>query len=89
MLWLIGIPGCGKSVLSSSVISDIEQLYTAQPDMVLAYFFLTFNDTTTQDPENMVRSLITHLVIHRIQVPAEVSQAYERCAGGKQRPSSR
>jgi Cdc6-like AAA superfamily ATPase len=58
-LWLHGIPGCGKTVLSSTIIEHLESVTT--PDQILLYFYFTFNDTNKQTLENMLRSLVNQL----------------------------
>ncbi|PON25351.1 hypothetical protein TGAM01_v205645 [Trichoderma gamsii] len=54
-LWLHGIPGCGKTILSSTII---EQLGTMLPSQTILYFYFDFNDTAKQTLDKMIRSLI-------------------------------
>ncbi|KAF3206421.1 hypothetical protein TWF679_008727 [Orbilia oligospora] len=54
-LWLHGIPGCGKTILSSTIIENLESDLTCQP---LLYFYFDFTDTSKQTLENMLRALI-------------------------------
>src|SRR5271163_1940880 len=54
-LWLYGIPGCGKTILSSTIIEDLGKTLWCQP---LLYFYFNFSDTDKQTLESMVRSLI-------------------------------
>ncbi|KAI0197576.1 hypothetical protein F4808DRAFT_463616 [Astrocystis sublimbata] len=56
-LWLHGIPGCGKTVLSSIVIEDIEHQI---PRSVL-YFYFTFTDRGKQTLESAIKSLACQL----------------------------
>ncbi|CUS08888.1 unnamed protein product, partial [Tuber aestivum] len=60
-LWLHGIPGCGKSVLSATAIEDIEHLCETSNDHALAYFYFTFSDSEKQNLSNMLLSLIGQL----------------------------
>jgi Cdc6-like AAA superfamily ATPase len=55
-LWLNGIPGCGKTILSSAIIKDLNDTLSSQP---LLYFYFDFNDSAKQTLESMLRSLIT------------------------------
>ncbi|KAF2196060.1 purine and uridine phosphorylase, partial [Delitschia confertaspora ATCC 74209] len=57
-LWLRGIPGCGKTILTSTVIEDCEKNNLVE---TLLYFYFDFNDTSKQTLENMLRSLISQL----------------------------
>ncbi|KAH6838311.1 vegetative incompatibility protein HET-E-1 [Alternaria alternata] len=64
-LWLYGIPGCGKTILSSTVVENLLQYCHDDTSMVMAYFYFDFNDTQKQDPELMLRSLLCQLVQRR------------------------
>ncbi|KAH9976517.1 hypothetical protein BJV74DRAFT_990048, partial [Russula compacta] len=60
LLWIHGKPGSGKSVLSSSIIKDIEDI--SNPGSAhLAYFFFDFKDTGKQDLRALLSSLIIQL----------------------------
>ncbi|KAJ4295113.1 hypothetical protein N0V90_007122 [Kalmusia sp. IMI 367209] len=61
MLWLYGIPGCGKTPLSSTIFQSILDHCENAVGAVIAYFFFDFNDAQKQDPELMLRSLIYQL----------------------------
>ncbi|KAI4852088.1 Pfs, NACHT and ankyrin domain protein [Aureobasidium sp. EXF-8845] len=58
-LWLHGIPGCGKTILSSTVIEHLKNVIT--PIHVVLYFYFDFNDSNKQTLENMLRSLINQM----------------------------
>ena len=57
-LWLHGIPGCGKTVLSSTIIEHLEQDMTCQ---LLTYFYFDFNDKDKQSLDSLLRSLIVQV----------------------------
>lgn len=57
LLWLYGIPGCGKTILSSTIIRDLESIPSSQP----LYFYFDFNDTGKQALNHMIPSLISQL----------------------------
>ncbi|CAN9450612.1 unnamed protein product [Alternaria alternata] len=61
-LWLYGIPGCGKTILSSTIIENLLQYCHDDTNIVTAYFYFDFNDTQKQDPELMLRSLLCQLL---------------------------
>jgi Cdc6-like AAA superfamily ATPase len=44
-LWLYGIPGCGKTVLTSTVIKDLEATFSTSSAIML-YFYFDFNDSS-------------------------------------------
>ncbi|CUS12884.1 unnamed protein product, partial [Tuber aestivum] len=78
LLWLHGIPGCGKSVLSATVVEDVEKLCNSKDDHALAYFYFTFSDREKQNLENMLRSIIGQLPKRpsELGLPAEVVDLY-------------
>ncbi|CRK10105.1 hypothetical protein BN1723_010350 [Verticillium longisporum] len=56
-LWLHGLAGCGKTVLSTTVLDHV----TAANDRLLISFFFDFSDTTKQTVDGMLRSLAFQL----------------------------
>jgi Cdc6-like AAA superfamily ATPase len=64
-LWLRGIPGSGKTLLSAKVISLLREKQGAMP----LYLFFDFNDPTKQTLESLLRSLISQL--HRVSKNAK------------------
>ncbi|KAK5747553.1 hypothetical protein LTR17_000196 [Elasticomyces elasticus] len=76
VLWLHGGSGCGKTVLSSAIISD---LLTAKSTVV--YFFFDVNDSNKQSFDKMLRSLMFQLYK---QVPAARTQLDKMCEGNQQ-----
>ncbi|KAH8882915.1 purine and uridine phosphorylase [Thozetella sp. PMI_491] len=57
-LWLNGIPGCGKTVLSSTVIQDLESDKAVN---TILYFYFAFTDTAKQALDHALRTLIIQL----------------------------
>lgn len=60
-LWLHGIPGSGKTVLSSTIVEHLRS-GTSQARLSL-YFYFDFNDKKKQTLENMLRSLVSQLYL--------------------------
>ncbi|KAK2050877.1 hypothetical protein LY76DRAFT_529594, partial [Colletotrichum caudatum] len=52
-LWLYGMPGSGKTVLSTTILDRLEQMN----DRVTLDFFFDFSDADKQKPDDMCRSL--------------------------------
>ncbi|KAF2874211.1 ankyrin repeat-containing domain protein [Massariosphaeria phaeospora] len=86
-MWLFGLPGCGKSILCSSVVDDVQEHCRDDPDWVMAYFYFDFNDAEFQDPDAMIKSLITQLFRYSIQTSVEVDKHYDSCEKGRLKPS--
>ncbi|KAG9259042.1 uncharacterized protein F5Z01DRAFT_678895 [Emericellopsis atlantica] len=55
-LWLNGMAGCGKTVISSTVIQSL-----LEEKKFLLYFFFDFSDNAKQSLEDMLRSLLYQL----------------------------
>ena len=58
LLWLKGLPGVGKSILSSFVIST---LYKDHPDIPCCYYFFNSRDQTERSVKNMLTSIALQL----------------------------
>lgn len=84
ILWLHGIPGCGKTILSSTII---EHLVTATPPLQpLLYFYFDFNNTSKQTLESMVRSLMSQLYSKGGDTSKELDSLYSSCEDGRRQP---
>lgn len=57
-LWLHGIPGCGKTVLSTTVIENLKN--DARGKVVL-YFYFAFSDVQKQNLDHAIRALAGQL----------------------------
>lgn len=84
-LWLHGIPGCGKTVLSSTIIQDLKQNSTSA--QALLYFFFDFNDVHKQSLESMLRTLIAQLYQQRRDPQQHVEKLWSSCEEGTQQPT--
>ncbi|KAI6826758.1 Pfs, NACHT and ankyrin domain protein [Hortaea werneckii] len=63
-LWICGKAGCGKTVLSSTIIEDIKQLCDTDENLArfgLGAFYFTFSDKQKQSYEDLLRSLVEQL----------------------------
>jgi hypothetical protein len=86
-LWLYGIPGCGKTILSSTIIEHLLQHYHNDASIVTTYFYFDFNDIQKQDPELMLRSLLCQLLQCSFSIPKGVDTLFLACEDGQQQPS--
>jgi hypothetical protein len=71
-LWLHGIPGCGKTILSSTILEDLLQPSDSHPTHIVVYFYFDFNDVQKQNAELMLRSLVDQLSQQAVDVPASL-----------------
>jgi hypothetical protein len=83
-LWLHGIPGCGKTILSSTVIEDLGRTPSCQP---LLYFYFDFNSTAKQKLVSMVRSLIHQLCDKCGDTWEQLDSLFSSCESGRRQPS--
>ncbi len=86
-LWLFGIPGCGKTILSSTVIEHILHRCDSDKTLMVAYFYIDFSETETQIPENMIRSLLKQICCQYHSAAQELDSLYSSCANGTQQPT--
>jgi hypothetical protein len=83
-LWLHGIPGCGKTILSSTIINHIDKSY---PNQLLLYFYFDFNDSDKQTLDNLVRALISQLYFKRKDFEGHLNLLFSSCENGRRQPS--
>ncbi|RYN60627.1 hypothetical protein AA0117_g13049 [Alternaria alternata] len=86
--FFVGIPGCGKTILSSTIIEHLLQHCYDDTSVVTAYFYFDFNDTQKQDPELMLRSLLCQLLQRSVVIPKGVDALFSSCENGQRKPSS-
>ena len=60
-LWLNGKAGCGKTVLSSTIIESIATHCDINAGCLVAYFYFSFSDQNKQSYTNMLRSLLAQI----------------------------
>ncbi|KAF3934727.1 hypothetical protein ABW20_dc0106703 [Dactylellina cionopaga] len=82
-LWLRGIPGCGKTVLSSIVIGHLKAISTYQP----LYFYFDDNDINKQSLEKMLRVLTSQLYRLFGNNSKELDSLFSSCNNGKDQPT--
>ena len=86
MLWLYGKPGCGKSVMSSTIISEVLNEHQSGHRTAVAYFFFDFNDSQKQKPEHMIRTLINQLFTNTPGALAILESLFVNCGEGQRQP---
>jgi len=84
-LWLNGIPGCGKTVLSSTVLKELEEDPNTK---TVLYFYFSFTDVHKQSREDAIRTLASQL--YNLGAPG-VQGTLDACfishKNGQQQPS--
>ncbi len=85
-LWLYGIPGCGKTILSSAIVENLDR--NISHPRVLLYFYFNFNDTSKQSLESMIRSLISQLYHKRKDTWKHLDSLFSSCDDGRRQPAT-
>lgn len=62
VLWLHGDSGCGKSVLCSAVIDELQAVKQSKSPQPLAYWYFSVNDTKRRSLQNFMRAFMTQLI---------------------------
>lgn len=85
-LWIYGIPGCGKTVLSTAVIRDLKETHESQTHALL-YFFFAFGEKAKQTRDEMLRAFLFHLYRINEDVGKDMYQFFESIA--REQPGTR
>ncbi|KAL8403776.1 hypothetical protein RB594_008870 [Gaeumannomyces avenae] len=81
LLWIWGIPGAGKTILSSSVIKRLESLRNTEPLCGIAYYYCTHARATGNDVESFLGWVISQLCHQSgLFVPVDIECGYSRGA---------
>lgn len=86
-LWLYGIPGCGKTILSSTIIEHVLEQCVIDPSKVITYFYFDFNDTQRQRPELMIKSLIIQIAHQTPRILPALEKLFSSSEDGHRQPS--
>ena len=75
-LWIYGIPGAGKTTLSTLVVDEI--LTRKRSNSVgTAYFYVRHDDKESHKPRNVLGSLISQLARHNREALADVMKLHQ------------
>jgi hypothetical protein len=92
-MWLYGLAGCGKTVLTSSIVEDLHK--EISPDAfdvsspILLCFFFDFRDVKKQALEEMARSLAYHLYGKDKVFQQSLNELFKECDEGYRKPSAK
>ncbi|KAL6901665.1 pfs domain-containing protein [Trichoderma evansii] len=82
-LWLQGIPGCGKTILSSTIIEDLEDKRVQN----LLYFFFDFTKPDKQLFNKALSSLVVQLYCKNEATQRYLDLLYDGCGKQNSQPS--
>lgn len=85
-LWLHGLAGCGKTVLTSTIL---DHLHDAQPDScVCLNFFFDFRDKDKQYLDSLLRSLAFQLYSQCADARKDLDTLFTLCDDGQKQPAT-
>ncbi|KIW77282.1 hypothetical protein Z517_09728 [Fonsecaea pedrosoi CBS 271.37] len=93
LVWLHGIPGCGKTVLCSTIIEAVKELCSDGTAGKLAYFYFNFqdfpNDSHKEDlfMSALLRSLLRQLCANEPTLPDPTQAIYTQHHGTGSNPT--
>ncbi|KAL4961575.1 uncharacterized protein BDV14DRAFT_203609 [Aspergillus stella-maris] len=82
-LWICGIPGCGKTTLSSTIIDHLQErcYIDGNSRKALTYFYFDFNDAKRQSADDMMRGIISQFVSQTNEISAFVDALFASKSG--------
>ena len=72
-LWIYGIPGAGKTILSTLVVDEVLNCKRSE-SVGTAYFYIRHDDTESHKPRNIIGSLVAQLARQNTSALADVVQ---------------
>jgi len=86
-LFCPGIPGAGKTIITSIVVEHLNTKFENDASIGIAYLYCNFRQQQEQKPANLLASLLKQLVQEQLSVPESVKSLYERHKDKRTRPS--
>jgi Cdc6-like AAA superfamily ATPase len=86
-LLCLGIPGAGKTILTSIVVNDLYIRFSGDNTIGLAYIYCNFQRKTEQDAHNLLASVLKQLCQRRSSIPQSMQDLYDEHKSTQTRPS--
>lgn len=86
-LFCPGIPGAGKTILTSIVIEELSTRFQDESSNIVAYIYCNFKRQSEQTLEDLLASLLKQLAQARPSLPQSVRSLHDRCRSKRTRPS--
>ncbi|KAH8911813.1 ankyrin [Coniochaeta sp. PMI_546] len=87
-LFCPGMPGAGKTVLTSVVVRNLMDDYADSPNVAIAWLYCDFRLKSEQKLNNMLASLVKQLLLDQKSLPSIVERLYRRNRPRKTHPST-
>lgn len=85
-IWIHGLVGCGKTILSSAIIDALYEDDHVQRTVL--YYFFDYKETAKQSFDGMIRSLIFQLHSASTDVEQPLVKLFSSCQEGIHQPSA-
>jgi hypothetical protein len=86
-MWISGIPGCGKTVLFSTVVEFLlDYSWKSALKLAIAFFYFDFNTPEKRDADNVLRSVCAQMLMKTEAIPEEIKTLYSRAYNGTTQP---
>ncbi|KAH7303730.1 hypothetical protein B0I35DRAFT_156178 [Stachybotrys elegans] len=83
-IWLNGLAGCGKTVLSATILDHLAKMN----DRLLLSFYFDFSDAKKQTLDGMLRSLAFQMYQHEVASTAHLDALFQGHCNGHDQPST-
>ncbi|THY23166.1 hypothetical protein D6D01_06063 [Aureobasidium pullulans] len=87
LIWLTGLPGCGKSVICAAAIALTQQRRMTPRNTLLAYHFHSFSDAETWTLGAVLRNILHQLASQSDSVCNDLTTLFKTCGSGSRRPT--
>ncbi|KAI1323192.1 nucleoside phosphorylase domain-containing protein [Xylariaceae sp. FL0255] len=84
-LFCRGIPGAGKTILTSVVVNDLETRFRSE-DVSIVYVYCNYKRQNEQTVENLLSSLLKQLASYLPSLPRCITELHERHSLKRTRP---
>ncbi|RYP20247.1 hypothetical protein DL765_002921 [Monosporascus sp. GIB2] len=85
-LFCPGIPGAGKTILTSIVVDDLSKRFQSDQNIGFAYIYCTFQRRDEQNVDSLLASLLKQLAQRQPILPSSLKHLYNRHKMERTRP---
>lgn len=82
-----GIPGAGKTIITSVVVEHLRTKFQNDGSVGIAYLYCNFRRQQEQKPTNLLASILKQLIQRRLSVPENIASLYKHHKEAQNRPS--
>ena len=86
-LFCPGIPGSGKTILTSIVVEELTKRFSDEPTIGIAYIYCNFRRQDEQKIDDLLASLLKQLAMCQPSLPGSVKDLYDQHKTKRTRPS--